>query len=587
MTAPVTPTIDASQFIRAAKELQARLRDGLELLRVTDKQAAILSDTCSEIMLTGSNRGGKSLLAAARFASIVRDKPITTMDGKKIHCRRPDQRGKALVCWVIGDYLKHIGQTIHRVLFEERLFEVVTDPETGALRAWNPVTFPSDWDIPPSSRQYAPPLIPPSEIKKINYENAGAKEFTSVELHNGTMIFAFASSGEVKQGDAVDEIWVDEHLVYDHYYSEYAARLQDRDGRLFWSTIHRDDSTAFMLVEDRAALQAREVETGERQPEEVNTRMHTVTIADNPFIPENAKKKFAERVMGERDYQVRVLGQGSRDSIRIYPEYDPNVHVVDYAAAILNDPVTEAMRKNGWRPPRDWTRELILDPGTQKPGILFGAVPPPSMWDHGEPYFVVYDEIFFRRKDAFELAQIVDQRERGFVWNRFIIDGQAARQKPMGFSHTIGRQYSLAFERYKISSQQTQYTFIPGDPDFGQRSRQVKTALRMRPCGRPQLRIVGHACPELILQLRRNVRKTDKLGDALEMPADNQIDDLRNCLEYWLSRHPTYVAPLEQERLALDEGYQAYLAKMRLYADFQKQGPAESSDNSVNIGISA
>lgn len=573
-----------NDFALAAAELQNRLLDGLAMIRVTETQAEVLRDQCGKILLVGSNRAMKSVTAVVRMASIARDKPVTTMSGEKIFCRRPDQRGRPLRIWIIGDYAKHIGQTLHRLLFEDRVFEMVKDKDTGVWRSWNPVLHPSDWDIPSSERKFAPPMIPQSEIEgNIIYENAGKKEWTACKLKNGTELYAYASSGEVKQGEAVDEIWIDEQLVFDRYFSEYAARLQDRNGRLFWSTIHRDESSAFQLFEERAELQAREVESGERKPEEVTARLHRLTVADNPFIPEEAKKEFAESTMGERDYKVRVLGIGSRDSILIYPEYSPHFHVVDYENEGLNDAVTEAMRKNNWRPPQDWTRELILDPGTEKPGILFGAVPPPEMWDHGEPYYIVYDEIFVRKQDAYQLAKRVREKEGGFTFERFIIDGQAARQKPMGFSHTIGAQYSRAFESEGLRSRQTGHAFIPGDPDFVQRSGRVRSALRVRPCSRPQLRIVGHQCPELVIQMKRNVRKTDREGNPLEAELENQINDLRVCVEYWLSRHPQYVEPPVSDKLLFDPGYQQYLAKKKFHEQFHKQAPS-SEDRSVNVG---
>lgn len=568
-------TVDPETFARIMLAMQERSMDGLRMIRMTDTQRAVLTDPCSEVLLVGSNRAMKSVTAAVRFASIARDVPVTCMDGTVVHCRRDDQRGHPLRMWVIGDYAKHLGQTIHRLLFEPRVFEMVKDPETNAWRAWNPVQFPEDWNIKPSDRQWAPPLIPECEMDErgIVYENAGKREWTYVKLKNGTEIFAYASSGEVKQGEAVDEIWVDEQLVFDRYYSEYAARLQDRDGRLFWSTIHRDESTAFQLLEERCEVQQREVETGQRTQDEVTSRLHRLTIADNPFIPQEAKDKFAGRTMGERDFLVRVLGMGSRSSILVYPDFDARIHTVEYDAEGMNDEVTRILRDNNWVPPADWTREWTLDPGTQKPALLFGAVPPPSLWSRGEPWLIVYDEIYIRRLDAYQLAERVEAQERGYAVNRFIIDGQAARQRPMGFSWTIGQQYTMAFEKHNLSSTLTGSNFIPGDPSFEQRSNLVRAAMRIRPCGYPQLRIITHKCPELVNQLKRNIRKTDRDGNPLEAAEDRQFDDLRCCLEYWVSRHPTYVEPPTVARTRNDPGYEAWLEKKKIYEQRKKHTP--------------
>ncbi len=105
------------QFIEAVNTLKKSKLDGLKMVRLTPHQAAIAADPCSEILIKGSNRGSKTLTAAVRFASIVRDIPVKTTDGREIHCRLPHQKNRALLTWVIGDHLKHIGQTIYRVLF--------------------------------------------------------------------------------------------------------------------------------------------------------------------------------------------------------------------------------------------------------------------------------------------------------------------------------------------------------------------------------------------------------------------------------------------------------------------------------------
>ena len=158
-------TMHSRQQLQMLASLKAQREDGLRMLRVTRDQAMILKDPCSEILLAGSNRGGKTILAAARFASIFRDVPIMTMDGEEVHCRLPHQQGRELLMWVIGDHLKHIGQTIYRVLFKRGLYKIVRDPKTGWWRSWNPVQFPSDRDIPRKDQHPSFPLIPGFDLE--------------------------------------------------------------------------------------------------------------------------------------------------------------------------------------------------------------------------------------------------------------------------------------------------------------------------------------------------------------------------------------------------------------------------------------
>lgn len=578
--------------LEVLSNLKARRMDGLRMLRVTREQADILRDPCSEILITGSNRGGKTLLAAARFASIVRNVPIMTMDGEEIHCRLPHQMDRALLTWVIGDHLKHIGQTIYRVLFKPGLFSMVKDKRTGWWRAWNPVLFQEDKTCKRSDRKPAPPLIPgfnimreidpASDILDVAWYHANLYQFESVTLKNGTQIFAYANSSEVKQGDPVDEIWMDENLVYDEYYDEYAMRLLDNAGRMCWSTISRDESAAFCQVDDRAAMQEQEVARNERLPEDVTTRTHRVTLAKNPFIGEKEKAEANERMSGERAQLVRIQGVRSDRVIAIYSEFSSDFHCVEYADKSMNDAVTEALANNNWEPPENWTREIIVDPGTVKPAVLFGTIPPQEMWDHNEPYLILYNEIFIRRLDAYMMAAKIAEMQHNTMFERMIIDGQAARQTPMGFSFTIGRQYETAFESKKIISISSGGIahFIPGDPDFKQRSTLVRTALRMRQCGRPQLRIITSRCPETVKQMTRNRRKTDNQGNPLEDPADKQVDDLRCCVEYWLSRHPTYVEPPQSADQILDANTRAWKERLN-----EAQSRRSREGSSIPVGI--
>lgn len=564
-------------------ELKRRRMDGLKMIRLTDHQAEIMRDPATEMLIAGGNRGSKTLCAATRFASIARDIPVQTMSGELIECRRSHQKDRPLIMWVFGDHLKHIGQVIYRTLFRAGLYWIIRDRNTKAWRAWNPVQFPEDWDRK-EERKPAPPLIPQSEIKDTAWHHKSIHQFEKVTLHNGTEIFAYASSGDDPQGTPADIVWIDEHLVRHTTYAELLNRLSDKEGDIQWSTIPRMTCTAYRSVVDRAAQQEEEVAEGKRKPEDVFTRHYALSTLDNPFIPESEKVKRKEQ-LNERDVLVRLYGVGSTELIRIYQEFNENVHTADYGNDNLNDDMVEVLRSNNWTPPMDWTNELILDPGTQRPGVLLGSVPPEKFWHDGEPTFVVWGELYEPRLDAYGIAERLSQRLKGLLFNRFIIDGQAARQKPMGFSWTIGEQYQRAFEKYNLTCTQTGSLFVPGDPSFIQSSGCVHTAMRMRQSGYPQLRIVKHLCRKLIKQIETNVRKTDRDGEPLEEEGNNRENDLRKCLEYWLSRHPRHV---EQPRTGLADppGVRRWKAsRAERMARKEKQPGGKSTG--INIGMSA
>lgn len=557
--------------------------DGLRLARITDEQAQMIREMGTENLIAGGNRGGKSFLMAMVMAAIARDEPILTMSGEKIWCRAPHQRDRALLIWCFGDHLSHVGRVIHRLLFRSGVYWIIRDKHTGGWRAWNPVQFPEDWDRE-AERKPSPPLIPDSMITEKAWYEKQPKWFKSHTLSNGTEIQAFASSQDDPQGSAVDIIWIDEHLVRDETYDELLMRLRDKRGRSFWSTIPRPSSEAYTALEERAENQVDEVERGVRDPKDHYTKHFVLSLLDNPFIHESEKKKALEQIDDIRQ-SIRIYGQSNTNQLRIYQEYDEQLHCVEYRSASENDAVTEAMRHRNWSPPPDWTVELILDPGTQRPAILFGAVPPESMWDHGEPYYVVFDEIYPGRMDAFGMAERAHQKlnNHGVMLERMIIDGQAARQTPMLFSKSVGDQATEAFVSKGVGSRQTGHHFIPGDPNFATRSQRVHTAMRLRECGRPQLRIVTAKCPSLVRQLKTNTRKVGPDGYPLEVPKDKLKDDLRVCLEYWLSRFPRHV-PRDVNVEAVPPG----VARVRARRAAKERAAAEKpQDNSVSIGVIA
>jgi hypothetical protein len=580
--------------MQAVAALHNHEHDGLRLFRPTKLQEKALRrmslEQCFEILIVAGNRAGKSVLAAAFFASFVRDEPITTWNGEKIHCRPKRLRGMTVNTWVIGDHLKHIGMTVYRLLFEKDpskgLFKIIRDESTGSWRAWQPVMFPNDW-ARKNETVWAPPIIPENVIADDGWSWAQGRkadnEFRKVKMKNGSTIYAFASSAEVKQGDPCDLIWNDENIVNKWYYQEWLGRLRDEEGMMMWSTIPRDNCYIFNEVISRLEDQEEEVDSGQRDPAEHFTAKIELSYLDSPFIPDRQKELALEQA-GDRDAMVRIYGKRSTQLISIYQDFNANYHCVNFGNEQLNDAVTNVLRENNWLPPADWTRELIVDPGTQKPAVLLGAIPPPSFWDDGEPYYVCYREIFIRRASPSKIAEEVMRTERDFTFERFIIDNRCGRQKPPGFVETVAFQYTKAFRHAGLVSRQTGSDFISGDDNFARRSKQVITSMRSRPCGRPQLRIITQACPNLVKQLNSNVRKTTPDGEPTEVAADNQVDDMRETLEYWISRRPTYFEP---PVVARDVRSPAQIAHDHIVNEFMENKARQPTTQTLNIGIPA
>lgn len=557
---------------KAAGELGRRRYDGLEMFRAMPTQMPIFESTATELSARGGNRAGKTVCAAVKTAAVARGKPVYGPDGQPIEQRMPWQKDRDLLVWIVGLQWDHLGQTIWRVLFKRGLYKIIRDEETLQWRAYNPFTDSHrEHEAKPSF-----PLIPMDEVKGglngIAWENKKERQFSRIELHNGTVIHGFASTGEVKQGDPVDYIWIDEEIAMIGHYAEWQARLSDTKGRIVWSTLSRSNG-ALMNLSHRAAEQARELEEGTR--EKVDVQEITLRFSANPHIDDDEKRKRLEG-WDEDERRMRDEGEFIIGNLKIYPQFDRQMHRAIYDNPERDDALSRVLRERNGDPPKDWTRELILDPGTAKPGVLFGAIPPREFWAGGEPYFVVYDEIYIPRFTAQEIAQRVQAKSRGYVFQRFIIDGQAARQTPMGFAGTIGANYSKEFLKCNLLSVETNTQFIPGDPNFATRSQLVESWLAFRPCGTPQLRIVVDKCPNLVDQLERNLKKIEKGPNGetvvVEKPASGQKDDLRAALEYWASRYPKYVEPPEVHVAAGGPGMRAYNKIQEMFGRKKPEG---------------
>jgi len=497
-----------------------------------------------------SHNSGKSTVAAVRFAAIATDRPVYDHEGNKIDCRLSWQKGRCLRMWCIGLGQSHIGQTLYRLLFRAGLFKIIRDESSGEWRAYNP------WDEKDFARsdqvKPSPPLIPARYINpnSWSWENKGSRVFSKVEIWDPRTkeelaeIYAFTSSGEVKAGDPVDEIWIDEEIKYPRHYAEWQARLIDVRGRMTWSSWPSISNDALLRLAERA-------EEEEERGEKARVRKFVFTMSGNPHLDKESKE---EAVAGwsEEERRARDLGEFVTDLLRMYPTFDEHIHAVDVGTPPeAKEPegddrprqpaktIEEALRENNWEPPVHWTRELILDPGTTRPAVLLCCIPPPSFGD----YLIPYREIYIRRIDANGVANAVAPFAEGVAFQRFICDWNAGRQTPMGFDVTVAQNYSDAFRRRGLQCVETLSGFTWGSNDVAGRIEALNATMAIRGNGLPRLRVIGRHCPELCKQLK-TYKKQGVDGDSRDYrPAAGQRIDLAVCLEYWVSRRPEYVAP--------------------------------------------
>lgn len=491
------------------------------------------------------HNSGKSTSAAVEFASAATKIPLRDSENNEIPFRYPTDR--PLVMWVIGYDLDHLSRNIYRLLFQEGAFKLIKDLETGETRAWRP------WIPEELARKKetfnAPPLIPERFIDDFAWENKAQRVFKVCRLINGTEIRAFSSMGKEPQGDQCDCVWIDEDVENDKLIMESTARLLDRGGCMFWSAFPKSKNEALRKLSYEAA---------DCNPLAPTCTETVLRMSDNPFLDQKTLQDFLAGLSDE-ERRSRDFGEFCDDLVAMFPTFDTKIHGIR-SAELEMDAIDRAIREGGLEPPHDWTRYLVLDPGHARPAVLFLAVPPPQFDLKRQPTLVAYDEIAVPRIDAAETARLIAQRTRGQSFEAFIIDGHAGRQTSMGRGETTQQFYSEEFEKYKLRSRSTLNGFIQGSDNVSAGLDCIREFLHINADGRSRLRVVAEKCPNLCKQMEL-YKKTITNNIVQDKPANNQVDDLVDCLRYGTAFNPQYRKP-EKSFANYSPAYRQFLAFM-------------------------
>jgi hypothetical protein len=537
-------------------------------------QLDFLLSTAMWRLLRGGNQSGKSVTAAAEFASAARGIPLRDHLGNPIPMKFPTDR--PLILWVVGYDEDHIGRKIHTLLFKAGAFDIIKDRETGEWRAWRP------WEPDDAARKEeckpAPPLIPPSQVQSWAWENKSQKVFRICTLNpraewngafpEGTEIRGMSSKAEAKQGDQVDGIWIDEDVWDAKHIDEYRPRLAKRGGRFWWSAFPHSTNEALVTMTEQA-----ELDVANPEPETTET---VLRFRDNPFIGQKEKNAIIAG-WGEIEAISRDEGHFQTENTLVYPGFNKNLHGLPVPASVVvhaqRQKIADVLEARGWEPPTDWARYLVVDPGHSQAAVLFAAVPPPS--EYGD-YVVVYDELYPWQKNAEDLAKLVAPKMAGPQFQSFIIDFRASRMTLIGVGRTIGDQYVDAFKRLGIRSAATGSQFVMGSDDVQGRIGDVRNWLSHRDGLPPRLLIVLPKTPHMQWEFGR-YKKRLKDDIAQDVPVEKH-NHLMNCLEYLAAYNPKYVPP-QREQAAPSSAYLAF-------KEWLKESPAKK-DDSIYLGAGA
>jgi len=535
---------DIDERIKALSvERAQRKKDALRIYRPrSDKIEAFHQSLASEKILRGGAGSGKSCAGFAELASAATGIPVIGRNGDELPCKYP--KGSLLI-WVIGFGWDHVGETIHRYLFTDMSgMKMIKDKKTKQYRIFQPW---NEEDIARSDEmESVPQLIPHRLIDHTQWawENKGAKQFKRCVLKNGTVIRAFSSTSvAAKRGDEPNIICIDEDIENPDHVEEWQSRLR-KGGILLWLAQPYSHNHALMMLSKRAE--------NEKELKKPDIEEFQIRFSENQFIHRREKEKMIKRwqshgedVLAARDRGDYVVGH-----ILMYPGFSKNVHGINLQGSGSNESnskirkIASAFRANNGRPPANWRKDLVLDPGHATTAVLFGATPPDS--EYSGKFYVVYDELYLHRHSADEAAKAIVRKAGSQVFQSYVIDQRAARQTGWGrgAGETTHHIYSEAFARHGLRSVETGSAFSFGADNVEAGCTRVRESMNVRGDGTTELMVVMDTTPNFFMEIS-DYKKSGGIRrqEVAEKPAPRQKDHLMDCLRYYISTEPEYIEP--------------------------------------------
>ncbi len=491
---------DADRLREVLTELARRKCEGLELYTPLGEQMRFHRSKSRIRIVVGSNRAGKTIVAAVEVARAV--------TGCDPHKKFPRHDGR---CFAVGKNLDHVGQTMWRKLARAECFRMIRDEKTKAWRVYKP------WEPYDAAHlektKWAPPLVRSSLIRKIAWENKAKSIPRLVTFHNGWELSFFSGEGAPPQGVDLDLVWLDEEISHDEWFPEMRARVLDRQGRIVWSATPESGTDVLYDLHEKAEKER--FQPGPQVAEFV------LLLADNPYILESEKKEFAADLTDEQR-RVKVGGEFAVMSYKVYPSFSMDVHGADLPA--------------GGVPPH-WTRYAAVDPGHGVCAVVFGACSPP---EEGNQLFL-YDELYITECDAQKFGEAMRQKCQGQDFEAFVIDQRGSVGHEVAGGRTTLEQYADALRRVNVKSRLTAHGFRLGSDDVDAGLAEVRTWMAVRDDGTPKLKVFRGRLPWWEWEMKRYHRKR-VAGTLKDRPRDRH-DHLMDATRYLVMISPKWVPP--------------------------------------------
>ncbi len=490
------------------RQLQQRLkraRQTLTLYQPLPKVREFHESRAKWRILDGSNQASKTTGAVVEMlrACLNRD------PGGKY----PKRDGIAVA---VGLNLDHVADPMFRKMWEPGAIKLIPDEKTGRWRAVrldpeNPMRLDPYDEAYREKWRDAPPLLPRNEVK-IAWENRakGIPDLITF-TRTGWKLKFYSSMGDSPQGFFCNVAWIDEQIENEQFYVELNRGLmrEDENARAFWSATPQTDNEQLLDLREKADAGAKHIFAVK------------LLLEENPHISKDAREAFFESLTAE-EREVRYYGNYAMRGRYIYRDFDP-------------------MGPHGCEPfeiPNWYCRYLVLDPGRQYCGTLFGAIDP------DEKHGYIYDGFLQLRSDANLWADEVQRRIGPVRFETFLIDRKAGETKTMGQSETVAWHYWEALKARGIRPRvlgdlcgfYTSTTNVSAREEALLGWMRVRTDLAV--AGTARLQVFRGTLPELERQVSRARYKPDDPNKRLDLQ-----EDLLDCLEYFAAYNPYYYPP--------------------------------------------
>lgn len=490
---PVVQNSSIEKLTELIVELAKRRAESLVLYEPLPNQILFHQSSAPERVLRGSVRGGKTLPAAVECARAV--------TGRDPYGKWPKHDG---VFYIVGKSEAHLADPIYKKLFRAGAFKIIRDLVSGMWRAFRP------WDEDDVARskeaRLAPPLIPPRMVQETSWVSKKDSIPRMVKLRSGWEIRFYSAGGAPPQGTAIDGAWFDEEIDAEQWYAEIASRLLDNEGKFFWSAAPQAGSQELYELHTRSVDEERAGVAKEKR----SVEEFFISLADNPHIKQ-AQKDALSAKLSEEERRIRIGGEFAILSYLVYPQFSKDRHGI-----------------HSFDIPPEWTRYLIVDPGTQICAVTFFAVPPPDHPLVGRK--IMYEELYLRQCTAQILGESVQPKVFGRNFEAFLIDHQMSRQTEMGSGKSIEDQYREVFKALGIKSRQTGSAFLWASSDKKGGISAFRSWLEIKTDGQPTFLYFKDRISWLVYEFERyhNAKKNGIISDT---PIDKH-DHLMSCCRY-------------------------------------------------------